>query len=170
MGLKLELLLVLLIAFTSVLTMSIQLSDQKVLDEVFDKELEFTGTTFTEVTIHKREGVAYGTRGTRIAGILTIENLRYSNENIELLLADKGRYEDNRIYLDGNVSLMQKEGFKYYTEHAYYDKSAEVIYVTSPFVAYLNKNVIQGETLQYDTVRKEAFATMLKAVVYTAEK
>jgi len=170
MGLKLEFLLVLVIAVTSMVTMTTKLTQQNRDNEVFTKELEFTNTTFTEVTTQKREGVAFGTHGTREAGVLTIDNVRYHNENIKLLLADKGVYRGKQIFLDGNVTVHQKAGHDYHTEHAMYDQNVEILYVTSPFVAYMNRNIIHGKTLQYDMRTKEAYATAIDATIYTTEK
>ena len=170
MGLKLEFLLVLVIALTSVVTMTTKLTQQNRETEVFTKELEFTNTTFTEVTTEKREGVAFGTHGVRDGGVLMIDNLRYHNESIKLLLADKGTYKGKQIYLDGNVSVHQKSGYDYYTEHAMYDQQSEILYVTSPFVAYMDQNIIHGQTLQYDMRTKEAYATVIDATIYTTKK
>jgi len=170
MGLKLEFLLVFVIAMTSLFTMTMKLTQQNRENEVFTKELEFTNTTFTEVTTKKREGVAFGTHGVRSAGVLSVDNLRYHNDSIKLLLADKGIYKGSRIYLDGNVSVHQKKGYDYYTEHAMYDKKKEVLYITSPFVAYMNRNIINGKTLEYNMRTKEAFATAIEATIYTTKK
>jgi lipopolysaccharide assembly outer membrane protein LptD (OstA) len=169
MGLKLEILLVVLILVTSVVTMSTKLTEQNIKAQVVTKELEFTNTTFTEVTIHKREGVGFGTHGVREAGVLTVDNLRYHNDNVKRLLANKGRYIGKKIYLDGNVTVHHKPGYDYYAEHAIYNKKNEILYVTSPFVAYINKNIIHGDSLEYDMKKKEAYATMIDAVIFTTE-
>jgi hypothetical protein len=170
MGLKLELLLVLLIALTSVVTMTTKLTDGKKEAETVNKELEFTNTTFTEVTTEGREGVAFGTHGTRSANVLKVENLRFHNNDIELLLADRGTYKDDKIYLDGNVKLFQKDGFEYRTQHGYYHKPTAVFYATSPFVATMDRNVLHGKRMEYHTKQKELYATTVDAVLYTAEK
>jgi len=170
MGLKLELLLVALIIVTSIVTMSTKLTDQNRKDNVMTKELEFTNTTFTEVTTEKREGVGFGTHGVREGGVLTIDNLRYHTDDIKLLLANQGRYIGKKIYLDGNVTVHQKPGYDYYAEHAIYDRGEEILYVTSPFVAYINKNIIHGETLEYHMREKEAYATKIDAVLETTKK
>jgi len=169
MGMKLELLLVILIGVTSVVTMTTKLSEQNTAPTQSVKEIEFTNTTFTEVTTQRREGVAFSTHGMRISGVLYMENLRYHNDNIKLLLADVGRYQGKRIYLDGNVSVHQKEGQDYYTEHAVYDKGEEVLYITSSFVACLKQNVLEGEKLEYHMQTKEAFGSTVNAVIYTHE-
>ena len=169
MGIKLELLLVLLIGATTYVTMTTKLKDETIESTAKTKEIEFTNTTFTEVTTEKREGIAYGTYGVRIGGVLYMENIKYHNDNIKLLLADKGTYKGKEIYLDGNVTVHQKPEYDYYTEHAVYDKEAEVLHVTSPFVACIRKDVMRGDTLVYYMKPKEAFATSVDAVFYTKE-
>jgi lipopolysaccharide assembly outer membrane protein LptD (OstA) len=170
MGLKLEFLLVFVIAVTSIVTMTTKLTQQNRMSEIFTKELEFTNTTFREVTTEKREGVAFGTHGTRDAGILTIDNLRYHNDNIKLLLADRGTYKGKELYLDGNVTVHRKAGHDYHTDHAVYNQKSEILYVTSPFVAYIDRNIIHGKTLEYHMRTKEAYATSVNATVYTLKK
>jgi len=170
MGLKLEFFLVLIIAVTSVVTMSTKLVEQNKNSEIFTKEMEFSNTTFTEVTTQKRIGVAFGTYGVRDAGVLTMDNVRYHNDNIKLLLANRGVYKGERIYLYGNVTVHQKPHYDYKAEHAVYDKKEEILYVTSPFVAYINENVIYGNKMEYHMRTKEVFAVDINAVVYTKEK
>lgn len=108
--------------------------------------------------------------GSRENGILELEDLQYHSDTVALLKADRGRYREKKIYLDGNVTLYQKEGFTYHTEHAYYDKSAMILYITAPFTGYMQRNIVRGASLEYHTESKEAFATAVDAVVYTAEK
>jgi len=167
MGMRLEWLLVVLIAVTSYMTMTTKLSEQSADNVEQQKELEFTNTTFTEVTTQKREGVAFATHGMRIAGVLHMENVRYHNANIKLLLADNGFYRGKRIYLDGNVTVHRKPGHDYYTEHANYDQTSQILYVTAPFVACMERNVLEGQSLEYRMGPKEAYATSVKAVFYT---
>ncbi len=169
MGLKFELLLVVLIVLTSAVTMTTKLHEHNSKTASDSKELEFTDTTFTEVTPQKRVGVSFAAHGVRAGGILKVEHLRYYNDTIKELLADRGTYRENLIYLDGNVSLRQTAGFDYYTQHAYYDKKYEVLYVPSPFTAYRGEDVMHGATLRYNTKSKEAYATMIDAVLHTAE-
>ncbi len=170
MGLKLELLLAVLIVLTSVVTMSVKLREPKTVEKSVQKEIEFTNTMFSEVTTKGVESIAFATYGVRINAEMFADNLVYHSKTIELLRARKGRYTSERIYLDGNVSLEQKEGFNYRTQHAYYDKPTAILYATSPFVATKGKSVIRGKRMAYRTRSKEIFATKVNAVVYTAEK
>jgi len=169
MGLKFELLLVALIVITSAVTMGLKLKEHNQQRTTLSKELEFTNTTFTEVNTQKRIGVSFATYGVRIDGLLRAKNVRYYNDTIKELLANYGTYKGSMIYLDGNVSLHQNEGFEYYTQHAHYDKAREILYVTSPFTAYRGEDVMHGETMRYNSRTKEAYATVVDAVFHTAE-
>ena len=170
MGLKLEIILIIaMIAIVSV-SLTVEIKNKLKPKKVSTIELEFTHTTFTEVDTNKTQGIAFGTYGIRDAGVLTVDNLRYSTDSIKELRAKKGIYKGDKIYLDDNITVNQKEGFDYKAEHAIYDKKTEILDITSPFTAIMNENIIHGNSLRYDTKKKEAFATDVDAVVYTKEK
>jgi len=170
MGLKLEIILIIaMIAIVSV-SLTVEIKNNLKPKKVSTIELEFTHTTFTEVDTNKTQGVAFGTYGIRDAGVLTVDNLRYSTDSIKLLRAKKGIYKGDKLYLDHNITVNQKVGFDYKAEHAIYDKKTEMLDITSPFTAFMNENIIHGNSLRYDTRNKKAFATDIDAVVYTKEK
>ncbi len=170
MGLKLEtLIIVVIVAILSgalMVKFSHKLSDEK----PFTKELEFTNTTLIEVDTATMKGRSFGTYGVRDAGVLTLHNLKYHTKNIKLLRAKKGTYKGNKLYLDGNITVNQKEGFDYSAEHAVYDKKTKILNITSAFTGIMNQNVIHGYTLRYDVEKKVAFGKRIDAVIYTAEK
>jgi len=170
MGLKLEIVLIVSIVAILSVALTIKIKNAHILNKVLTKELEFTNTTFTEVDTNKTEGVLFATYGVRNAGVLTVDNLRYHTNSIELLSAKKGTYRGDKIYLDYNITANQKEGFDYKAEHAIYDQKNEILNITSPFTAVMNKNVIHGNSLYYDNKKREALATDVDAVVYTKEK
>lgn len=170
MGIKLELLLVVLIVVMLSLAYTVKLSDDVSAKKASKKELEFTQTTFTEVDTQKLISTSFGTYGVREGGVLKIQNLIYHTASIDRLTADRGRYVREKVYLDGNVRMRQKEGFNYKAEHAIYDKKTEVLTITSKFTAVMNKNVVHGNTARYDTRKKILIAKEIDAVVYTAKK
>ena len=77
MGVKLELLLVILIVMMLSLAYTIKLSDDTSAQKVSRKEMEFTQTTFTEVDTQKLISTSFGTYGVREGGILKVKNLIY---------------------------------------------------------------------------------------------
>ena len=170
MGLKLEIVLILAIIAILSVSFNTELSNHKNSQTIFKKEIEFTDTTFIEVDTNRTQGVAYSKYGVRDHTVLTLYDIEYHTDNIESLHAKRGIYKQNMIYLDNHIEVNQKEGFKYRTEHAVYNKKTEILNLTSPFTAVMGKNIIHGKSLRYDSRKKEAYAKDIDAVVYTIEK
>jgi type II secretory pathway pseudopilin PulG len=170
MGLKLEILITVAIVAIISVTLMVKFTHKSSNGERFTKELEFTDTILTEVDTATMQGRAFGSYGIRDRGVLTLHDIRYHTNNIKLLRAKKGTYKGDKLYLDGNITVNQKEGFDYSAQHAVYDKKTKILDITSAFTAIMGKNIIHGYTLRYDTQKKEAFGKRIDAVVYTTEK
>ena len=170
MGLKLELLIIILASAVLITAMTVEISSSPNLTNSQAVEMEFTDTVLREVDNNKSLSVSHGRYGIRESGILTIHNLRYHTDSIKLLKAKRGIFKGDDIYLDHNVTVNKEKGSDYYTEHAVYNQKTGILNVTAPFLAIMGKNIMHGNTLRYDTNKKEAFATQVDAVVYTNEK
>jgi hypothetical protein len=170
MGLKLEVLLILTIAGIVAGSLMLKLGGTDTKSEVFTKELEFTNTMLIEVNTLKSISSSYGTYGVREGGVFTMENLHYSTDTIESLVANRGKFKGNILYLDGAVVLKEKEGYTYKTEHANYNQQNDILNITAPFVGTRDRNIIKGNTLRYDTRKKEVLGTKINSVLYTTEK
>jgi len=170
MGLKLEIFLIMMILIILSLGYAVKITNNTSFEKLSTKELEFTQTTFREVDTNNTHSIASSSYGIRDAGVLTLHDLQYHTDKLELLFAKRGIYKGNKIYLDDNVSVNQKEGFSYYTEHAIYDKKRQIVDIPSAFTAVMNKNIIRGSSLLYDVRNKEALGKDIDAVVYTIEK
>jgi hypothetical protein len=170
MGLKLEIFLILMIFAVLSAGYTIKITDEISLKKRDARELEFTQTIFTEVDLDSTKSIASSSYGIRDSGVLTLYDLRYHTNKLELLLAKKGTYREDKIYLDENISIYQKEGFSYYMEHAVYDKKVQIIDIPSTFTAVMDKHIIRGSGLIYNVRQKEAKGKNIDAVVYTMEK
>jgi len=135
-----------------------------------NKEIQFTDTTLLEVDVDGVLVRSYNQYGVRINGILTVENLLYHTKTIESLVAKSGRLEGDMLYLDGDIVLQEKAGYRFETQRASYDKKNEILSILTPFVAHRAPNSMSGDTLEYDMQKKEAFGTTIKSIVYTTEK
>jgi len=169
MGLKLELILVSLIIITSVYMMSVKLRDHNRRYKDNGKELEFYDTTFTEVNTTGVMNVSYGVKGERIKGVLYIDRFFYTDNDIAFLKAAKAKDDGKTIYLEGKVRAKRYDGFKYQTEQAKYDKKAEIMEATAPFVAYKPPNTLTGNSMRYDVKHKELYATHVHAYIVTKD-
>jgi len=132
----------------------------------FFKEMEIYSSVTIEVNTSGVDNRLYSDYGVKEKGELRLTNVTYAGNSIKELKAEKGRYINDKIYLDHNVTLLQKNGYIYKGDHAIYDKSKEFLQVTSPFVAYIDRNVIHGVNFQYDIKKKVATAENVNAVIY----
>lgn len=150
--------------------MMVKLDTRLVSEEHQTKELEFSDTTFTEVDQQRMQAYVFSRYGVRDDGVLSLHNLTYHTANLQLLFSNQARYQGDTLYLDGNVTLVDKEGFTYTTQSANYNQKTEILYVSSPFNAKLGQNSIKGDSLRYNAVKKEADASKIDAVLYTTKK
>jgi hypothetical protein len=170
MGLRLEVILAFLIVGIIAATVMLKINSSGIEVNTMLKELEFTNTTFTEVNTEKLQGHVYGTYGTRLKGVLSLENLKYNSETISELTANKGTYKGEILYLYGDVLLKEKDGYTYNTQQANYNQQTDMLYITAPFIGTRDKNIIKGKTLEYNTRIKKASGTKIDSVLYTTEK
>ena len=170
MGIKLEHILIIGIVSIIVGVFTIKIRNAPPPIKGFTKELEFTDTTLIEVDTEDLKTRAYLTYGVRDRGILTIEDLVYMSDNIQSLSANNGVFYGDKLYLDGNVILHEKGGYRYDTQHAIYDQKTEILHITAPFIGTKGQNFIKGESLEYDTRKKKASGSTVGTVFYTPDK
>jgi hypothetical protein len=170
MAIKLEHVLIVLIVVLVSGVFMIKIHNAPPPVQSFSKELEFTKTTLIEVDTNDMLSRAYIEHGIRDRGILTLADIVYISDNIESLSANNGIYYENKLYLDGDVILQEKGGYRYKTEHAIYDQKTEILSITSPFTGVKGLNMIKGESLEYDTRQKKASGSTVGTVFYTPDK
>lgn len=169
MGIRIEFVLFIAIVIIVGGSLTVELNNIESSKESFTKELEFTNTTFIEVDTNKLHGRAYGVYGKRDDGVLSIDNLRYKTETIKSLVANKGTYMGNIIYLEGDVIMFDTNGYRYETQQAEYDQKTEILNITAPFVTTREDNIYKGDTLTYHTRKETVYGTTIDATVYTVE-
>jgi len=170
MGIRLEWLVILLITLTVGATTMVKLTNTTEEIKSNSKELEFHKTTFIEVDTYRMLSKSFVQKGIRQEGTLHLEQLKYSTENITLLVADYARYYQNILLLEGNVKLEESQGYTYSAQNAEYNQKSGVLRIKSKFTAIQGKSVIHGASFYYDTVKKEMNATKVDAVIYTTKK
>ena len=169
MGIKLEHILIISIVGIIFGAFVIKIRNTTPPVQVFSKELEFTETTLIEVDTEKIKSRAYSTHGVRDQGILILDNIVYMGDSIESLSANKARLDGDFVYLDGNVVLQEKGGYRYETEHAVYNKKTEILNITSHFTGVKGLNMVQGESMEYNPRNKKATGTTVGTVFYTPD-
>lgn len=170
MGIKLEVILTIAIIGIISGALLLKLRNTPVSTQVFTKEVEFTNTTLIEVDTEKMKSRAYTTYGVRDKDVLTLDKIVYIGDRIESLSANKARLKDDFLHLDGDVVMQEKDGYKYETQHAIYNKKTEILNITSPFTGVRGQNRIKGESMEYNTRKKKATGTTVGTVFYTPDK
>jgi len=91
----------------------------------------------------------------------------YSKEYRANMLANKGLYRENSsvVYLDGNVvyTSLQKDGFIFKTQHAYYDTNSSIVGSDDSYVLEFNDGVIHGSYLRYNAIQKRVLSKNVQA-------
>lgn len=170
MGIRLEIILPLIVSLIVAAIFLVKIDTYDYKKQKSTKELEFNETTLMEVDTNRTLGLAHCNHGIYENSVWTLSKVTYYTDSIEYLKADKAAYQEDTVYLDGNVTLYQRGGYHYETQHAVYHKKKEEIEITSPFTATLGENIIRGDWLLYKIKQKEGFARKINAVVYTNEK
>ena len=169
MGIRLESLLLVSIVAIVAFSLTLKLGEDIPSYTPSGKLLEFNTTTFIEVDQSRLLSRTFSRYGVKHAELFTLEHIRYHTDTIEQLSARHGKLKGSRFYLDGNVTLHQKQGFDYHTEHAVYEKKQAILTLTSPFVAQMNENLIRGARLRYDTRSKAVLAHEVNATLYPVD-
>lgn len=167
MAIKLETWLYLSIFIAILFSFSVNHENREGVKATSNKELELEVATFSEVNSKGKISQAQAVSGVQENGVLSLNNVSYSGDKLELLKADKAVYDGNISTLTGNVFLKQKKGFEYTTEKAIYDINSQFVYIPNSFVAKMNENSMHGKNLKYNISKQNAVALDINAVLFT---
>jgi hypothetical protein len=170
MGMRIEWMVVMMILVMTGASYLLESRSNASKQTAFAKEFEVYDSQTIEVGKDGVESRLDAVYALRERGELKLSYPVFRSTTTQNLSAQKGRQVGDKIFLDENVSLLQKNGYLYEGEHAVYDKQKEILLVTSPFVAYIDKNVIRGSDLSYDLKNKIATAKTVHAILYTNDE
>jgi hypothetical protein len=166
MGIRVEWIAIAMIMIMLGVSFLFEAEHRKAQNIVFNKEFEVHNSVTVEVDQKEIKSTLYSDYGMKENGVLTLFDMTYVGASVEKLRSKEGRFIDNKIYLDGNVTALQTNGYYYEGEHAIYNQLTEFLLVTSPFTAYVNNSVIKGINLKYDRKAQVARAQNVHAVFY----
>jgi len=127
------------------------------------KNLEFYNISFTKVDKKEIQSIIYSRYGVLYGNVLNTYKVNYKDNQIESLKADNAIFVDDYVYVEGNISLYQKDNFSCFTQSAIYNKKLSILNIPKRFVAKLNDNVIKGKNLIYDIQHKLLKASSIEA-------
>ncbi len=135
-------------------------------NSTFNKEFEVYKSVTIEVDQDGIQSKLHSKYSMKESGVLTLTDMSYRGISVEKLEAYQGRFFDHKIYLDYNVTALQSNGYYYEGEHAIYNQLTQFLYITSPFIAYINNSVTEGSDLEYDRKGQVAKAKKVHATFY----
>jgi actin-related protein len=147
----------------------VKIKNEKIKDSSSLKEIEVFNSITIEVNATSIKSTLYTDYTVREQSELSLTTIRYHGNSAKELKSKYGHTKGDKFYLDENVTLLQESGYRYKAQHAIYDQSIDIFYVTSPFVGYINRSVIKGVNLKYDIKEKIATAQKIDAVFYTGK-
>ncbi len=165
MGVKVEFVLVIIIVAIAVMMLGINIDIPNISEKRKSKELEFYQTRFTEVTTEDEVGVAFSGHGVRENGYLYLEDLFYRNRDIEAMRAKSATYQNRILLLEGNVSLVERGGYRFFTQQAFFNKESGLLTISAPFLFTRGEDRFSGKSLQYDTKKRAVEAIEVNATL-----
>jgi len=167
--LKIELLTIAMILMMLSVSYLVKIKNEKIKESSSLKEIEVFDSVTIEVNATSIKSTLYSDYTVREQGELILTTIKYHGNSAKELKSKYGHTQGDRFYLDENVTLLQESGYRYEAQHAIYDQGVDIFYITSPFVAYINRSIIKGINLKYDIKDQIATAQKIDAVFYTGK-
>ena len=167
---KVEFFAIVMIAIMLGVSYLIKIKNEKMKNDKYAKQLEIFNSLTIEVNETGVESTMYADYSVKENDMMKMRNLIYSGGSAKELKAKHGRNIKKALFLDDDVKLLQDNGYYYEADHAIYDKKDEILYIVSPFVAYLyGGNIVHGVNMKYDEKKKLIAAQNVDAVFFTKD-
>lgn len=95
-----------------------------------------------------------GEQGDRYEDRYEVASAKFSDNSkklFESIRSDRARYQDDVIYLDGNVHYARADGLEFRSQEGVYDKKASLVQTQGDFVITQHAHRIDGTRLRYNT-------------------
>jgi len=166
MGIRVEWIAIAMIIIMLSVSFLFEAKHREAKNSTFKKEFDVYNSVTIEVDQEGIKNKLFSKYGVKESGVLTLTQMTYIGNSVEKLQSSQGRFVGNKIYLDYNVTALQNNGYYYESDHAIYDQQTQLLYVTSPFVGYVNNSVIKGSNLEYNRQEAVAKAHKINATFY----
>ncbi|MEA3522489.1 MAG: LPS export ABC transporter periplasmic protein LptC [Campylobacterota bacterium] len=124
-------------------------------------QLELKNFEIYEVNQEGVKSILEGERGERYENRYEVIDATFkdaSKEKIEVMHADYGRYQNDKIYLKENVIYAQDNGITFQSDEAMYDINASLITTQRTFIMTSKENYFKGQKLKFNTKENIMFA------------
>lgn len=130
-------------------------------------QLELHNFMMYEFDREKLVDIATGEKALRYTNRDILYNFVFndnSNDTLVSLSADKGRYRNDTLELQGNVLYTKSDNFEFKSEHVFYDRKRAYAKSDAPFTASMGQNRVKGKSLYYDLKKDRIKAKNINAI------
>ena len=93
-------------------------------------------------------------------------NEKAQQNKIISISAKKGVDKNRQITLEKDVRYVTSDGVEFTTQKALYDRNKEFAKAQTPYVASIQKNIVYGDTLNYDLKKRMIRSKNVRAIYH----
>ncbi|WP_310441477.1 LPS export ABC transporter periplasmic protein LptC [Sulfurimonas sp.] len=94
-----------------------------------------------------------GTSATKYKDRYSVEKIDYTDNSKEYMAnmkSNNGVYENDAVYLEGDILYIREDGLTFETQKATYDKKTSIATADGNYVLYRGANRVTGKELKYN--------------------
>ncbi|WP_304544157.1 LPS export ABC transporter periplasmic protein LptC [Sulfurimonas microaerophilic] len=163
-----------MLVITILLSIFFFFQPQKMTQKKFDDVplLHIKDFTMYELNPAGVKTLMLGSEAFRYNDRYTVDNIDHtdkSTNHISNLRADFGVYKDNKLDLDGNVTLVRDDGLSYKTQKAFYYKDKALFVTDTDYVLSQGKNILRGSYLDHNNLTGKIHSKNINATYHIKE-
>ena len=113
-----------------------------------------------------------GSEAFRYADRYTVENIDHTDKSkahISNMKANFGVYKNDKLDLDGNVTLVRDDGLSFETQKASYYKNKALFVTNTNYTLSQGKNIVRGTYLDHNNLTGKIHSKNINAKYYIKE-
>ena len=170
MGLRIEYLLMFVVALLLFSIVNINPSSKEAITTKADKEIRFENFVLLELQEGLGEQKISALDTIKYHDRLELKEINMTNIEGDNIVATQALYqlENEVVHMKENIKFTQFNGFSFSTKNLDYDIKNEEIHTIGSFVLELNESTIEGTNLIYSMNRKEIRADNIHAKIFVS--
>lgn len=169
MAVRIEYLLVLMLALLLVSILGINPSSKLEKSVKGEKEIEFKNFFLFDIKRDEPAQIMFASKTVRYQNYLEVDDIDLRDELGYRLVATKAIYADEYVYMDKGINILRDDGLKFSTKSLNYNVKTKEIKTGKPFLMEFNSSIIQGQNLILNMNTKRLSADNIEAKIVFLE-
>ena len=165
MAVRIEYLLVFMLAILLLSILGINPKSQAAKSSKGDKEIEFQNFSLYDIKKDEPSQIMSAEKMVKYENYLDMDEIDLRDESGYRILATKAIYEEDLVYMDNGVNILRDDGLKFSTKSLNYNVETKDIKTLKPFILEFNSSIIQGENLALNVNSKKISADNIEAQI-----